>query len=100
MTQIVVLVHVGLFVLPCAMCACLAAACCVLTLILCILGLPHWVARRPTGLTDLLREVWRLPAAILPGYGRALRRVRAPVLGGAVAGTAAWLAAHLGGIAP
>lgn len=104
MMQLVVLLHVGLFVLPCAMCACLAAASGALTLLLCLFSLPHWVARRPTGLADLPRQVWQLPAAVLPGYWRALRRVESPMLWGAVAGTAAWLAAWLaaglGGFAP
>lgn len=100
LTQLVVFLHVGLFVLPCAMCACLALACAALSALLALLCLPHWLARRPTGLADLLHAIWSLPAAMLPGYWRALRRVDAPMMWGAVAGTAAWLAASLGGIAP
>ncbi len=97
-TQAVVALHAGLFVLPCLMWACLSLAAALLTLLTALLCVPHWLLRRPTGFADLAQQAWRIPAAVLPGYLRALRRVRSPLLWGAVAGTAAWLATHLGGI--
>lgn len=94
--QWVVFLHAGLVALPLAMFACLALACAALTLLLALLSTPHWVRRRPLGLGDLLRQVWQLPTSVLPGYWRALRRVDSPLAWGAVAGTTAWLATHLG----
>lgn len=81
----------GLVVLPVAFAVALALVAAVLSVLLAALALPAWWSGRPTGLGSVLRDAWRLAGAVLPGFGRALRRVRRPRLWGAVGG-------HLGAI--
>lgn len=77
---------VGLVLVPLSFALGLAAAAAVLTVLLTTISLPWLVRRRATGLGELLGEVWWLAGSVLPGFWRALRRVRRPGLWGAVAG--------------
>lgn len=77
---------VGLVGMPVLFALSLGVAVGLLSGLMAALALPAWLRRRPTGLGALLAALWALPAGILPGYWRALRRVRHPWLWGAVAG--------------
>lgn len=89
---------VGLAGLPLLFTAALGAVAAALSALLTALAVPHLLMRRPTGLAAACAAVWALPGSILPGYLRALRRVRQPALWGAtvgfVAGIAAFVAVH------
>lgn len=89
---------VGFLAVPLAFSIALPMAVAVLSGLLAVLAAPAWLAGRPTGLAELLADLWRLAGHVLPGYVRALRRVRQPVLWGLVVGFAAGVAlAALGG---
>lgn len=83
---------VGFLAVPLAFAAALPLAVAVLSGLLTVLAVPAWLAGRPTGLADVLADLWRLAGHVLPGYVRALRRVRQPVLWGLVVGFAAGVA--------
>ena len=76
----------GLLLIPLLFALMLGAATTLASLLLAALALPWWLCGRPTGLLAALTALWALPAAILPGYWSALRRVRRPLLWGAVLG--------------
>ncbi|MCU0866850.1 MAG: hypothetical protein MUC36_23945 [Planctomycetes bacterium] len=76
----------GLVVMPLLFVVAIGAAVASLSVLLAALALPWALLGRPTGLAAALAAVWALPASILPGYWRALRRVRRPGLWGAVVG--------------
>ncbi|MBL8730334.1 MAG: hypothetical protein JNM25_18090 [Planctomycetes bacterium] len=89
---------VGLVVMPLLFTVGLGAITLVLTVLLTALSLPWLLRGRPTGLGPVLAEAWQLAGAVLPGYWRALRRVRRPALWGGVlgfcAGTATFVLVH------
>lgn len=95
---------VGLVGVPLAFVLGLGAVAAVLSVLLTALSLPWLLRGPPTGLGTVLVEVWRLAAAVLPGYATALRRVRRPWLWGCVlghcVGTGAFVLRHGFGPAP
>lgn len=102
MVQGVCWLAIGFVLLPVGFTAGLSAVAAVLTVLLSLLALPSRLLGRDTGLHSLLRELWGLPASILPGFWRSVRRVRRPqlwgLIAGFVAGTATFVAMH--GLAP
>jgi len=76
----------GLVLLPLLFTAALLLAATALTALLSLLSLPWRLLGRPTGLASLAVALFALPGGILPGYLRALRRVRRPWLWGSLAG--------------
>lgn len=76
----------GLVLVPLLMAIALVGATAVCSAMLVLLALPWLLLRRPTGLRTTLVALWRLPVGVLPGYLRAVRRVRRPTLWGAVLG--------------
>ncbi|MFK7740246.1 MAG: hypothetical protein AB8H80_07975 [Planctomycetota bacterium] len=80
---------VGFVLLPTFFTVGLAVAASCMSLLLVLLSLPALVLGRPTGLSDLLRQLWHQPARIVPGFWAALRQVRRPYLWGALLGFAA-----------
>lgn len=93
---------VGLVIVPMSFVLGLAAVGAVLTVLLAMLASPFWLFGRPTGLRDLLRDLWGVAGHVLPGYWRALRRVGRPMLWGSLGGMFSGIVCHglLHGVAP
>lgn len=85
---------IGFVVLPCAFALALGVASVALAVLLAVLSAPHWLRGRPTGLGDVLADLWRLAGSVLPGFWRALRRVDRPWLWGALLGYAVGVLWH------
>lgn len=77
---------IGLIVLPILCTIALAIVASILTGLLAVLCIPSWLTGRPTGIENLLRELWRLPADILPALWRELRTTNRPGQFGAATG--------------
>ena len=86
MLEWVMWLPIGLLVVPLGFTLGLACCVAVLSILLGILCIPTWIAGRPTGLAAVLADAWRLAAGVLPGFWRALRRVRRPALWGTAFG--------------
>ncbi len=78
---------VGFALLPIGFTIGLAAVALTITVLLGLIALPAYLTGRPTGQRDVVTAAWQLPGHVLPGFWRALRRVRKPRLWGAVVGT-------------
>jgi hypothetical protein len=85
----------GLLGVPLLFTVALALVAATLSAVLTGIALPWILCRRRTGLKSLLADCWCLPASILPGYWRALRRVRRPALWGCLAGFVAGIGAFV-----
>jgi hypothetical protein len=86
MREWVVWLPIGMLLVPIGFTFGLACCVVVLAILLGILALPAWLTGRPIGLMELLIDAWQLAAGVLPGFWRALRRVRKPALWGAALG--------------
>lgn len=91
------------FLLPALMASTILSVCLPLCAVIGLIGL-LFAWGRPSGAGALIGEVLAIPAAVVPGYVRALKRVRSPhVWGGLIGGLVgtitllAWLIAQSGG---
>jgi hypothetical protein len=86
MLEWVVWLPIGLLLVPLGFTLGLASCVVVLAMLLGVLSVPAWLTGRAIGLAAVLADAWRLAAHVLPGFWRALRRVRRPGLWGALLG--------------
>ena len=97
MLEWVMWLPIGLLLIPLGFTLGLACCVAVLTILLGMLCIPAWITGRPTGLAAVLTDAWRLATGVIPGFWRALRRVRRPALWGTpfglFAGTVSQIAA-------
>lgn len=85
----------GLVAMPVLFTVALALTVVAMWTLLATITLPCWATGRTTGLGALARALWALPAHVLPGYWRALRRVERPVLWGLLLGFLLGLGGHV-----